>query len=210
MVATSPAYYCTAHGINLLAPGRYDSNFTRVIFKVILQNNSWSTSCEIVLRWMPQNPTDDKSTLVQVMACAIRQQAITWVNVDPHLCCQMTSLGYNELTIWSTGRSCFNFSSYREYREQTHQPTSTQSPSARNPHPRQTTKHWPGPHLLSPTLIGQHTDIHLRWELSTDANFIPLTATRVKATPSPFRAACCLELLLMKNDQPNVMNNHQL
>ena len=30
---------------------------------------------------MTQNTVDDKSTLIQVMA--IRQQAITWANVDP-------------------------------------------------------------------------------------------------------------------------------
>ena len=29
---------------------------------------------------------------------AIRQQAITWVNVDPHPCYPMVSLGHNELT----------------------------------------------------------------------------------------------------------------
>ena len=39
--------------------------------------------------------TDDKSTLVQVMAW---QQAITWANVDPDLCRHMASLGPNELT----------------------------------------------------------------------------------------------------------------
>ena len=28
------------------------------------------------------------------------QQAITWVNVDPDLCCHMASLGHNVLTHW--------------------------------------------------------------------------------------------------------------
>ena len=42
------------------------------------------------------NLTDDKSTLVQVIG-AIRQQAITWANVDPDLCCHMASLGPNGL-----------------------------------------------------------------------------------------------------------------
>ena len=41
---------------------------------------------------------DDQSTLVQEMACAIRQQAITWANVDPDLRRHMASLGLNELT----------------------------------------------------------------------------------------------------------------
>ena len=48
---------------------------------------------------MPQDLTDDKSTLVQVMACigAVRQQAITWASVDPDRCRHMASLGPNEL-----------------------------------------------------------------------------------------------------------------
>ena len=29
---------------------------------------------------------------------AVRQQAITWANVDPNLCRHMASLGHNELT----------------------------------------------------------------------------------------------------------------
>ena len=41
--------------------------------------------------------TDDKSTLVQAMACAVRQQAITRASVDPDLCRHMASLGPNEL-----------------------------------------------------------------------------------------------------------------
>ena len=41
--------------------------------------------------------TDDKSTMVQVMVGAVRQQPITWANVDPDLCRYMVSLGHNEL-----------------------------------------------------------------------------------------------------------------
>ena len=49
-----------------------------------------------------------KSTLVQVMAWAIRQQAITWTNVDPVLCRHMASLGHNEL-ISNQGHRCMWF-----------------------------------------------------------------------------------------------------
>ena len=35
--------------------------------------------------------------LIQVMACAVRQHAITWANVDRDLCRPMASLGHNEL-----------------------------------------------------------------------------------------------------------------
>ena len=43
---------------------------------------------------MPQDLTDDK--FMQWLG-AVRQQAITWANVDPDLCRQMASLGLNEL-----------------------------------------------------------------------------------------------------------------
>ena len=48
---------------------------------------------------MPLDFTNDKSTLVQVMAGAVRQQSITWANVDPDLCRHMVSLGQNELMV---------------------------------------------------------------------------------------------------------------
>ena len=40
-----------------------------VIFKLIVMTDSWGISCEIVLRWMSLDLTDDMSTLVQVMVC---------------------------------------------------------------------------------------------------------------------------------------------
>ena len=46
---------------------------------------------------MPQTFIDDKPTLVQVMVGAIRQQSITWANVDPNICHHMAWLGLNEL-----------------------------------------------------------------------------------------------------------------
>ena len=53
---------------NSLAPGKYEWNFRHVIFKQILVIDDWGISCEIALTWKPQDLTDDKSTLVQVMA----------------------------------------------------------------------------------------------------------------------------------------------
>ena len=54
--------------INSLAPGRFQRNFRKVIFKLISVIGGWSISCKIVLKWMPMDLTDGKSTLVQVMA----------------------------------------------------------------------------------------------------------------------------------------------
>ena len=56
------------HPINSLAPGRFQRNFRKVIFQLILVIDGWSISCKIVLKWMPMDLTDGKSTLVQVMA----------------------------------------------------------------------------------------------------------------------------------------------
>ena len=54
--------------VNSLAPGIFQFNFGQVIFKLTLVNGGWGISYEIALRWMPLDLTDDKSTLVQVMA----------------------------------------------------------------------------------------------------------------------------------------------
>ena len=54
--------------INSLAPGRFQFNFRKVIFMLTLLNGGWGVSYEIALRWKPKDLTDDKSTLVQVMA----------------------------------------------------------------------------------------------------------------------------------------------
>ena len=43
-------------------------NIRKIIFKLTLVNDDWGISYEIALRRMPQGFTDDKSTLVQVMA----------------------------------------------------------------------------------------------------------------------------------------------
>ena len=53
---------------NSLAPGGFENIFQNVFFKLISWIDTLSNSCETVLRRMPQNPSDDKSTLVQVMA----------------------------------------------------------------------------------------------------------------------------------------------
>ena len=40
---------------NTLAPGRYDSNFESIIFKLTKQNSRLSTRCEIDIMWIMQN-----------------------------------------------------------------------------------------------------------------------------------------------------------
>ena len=53
---------------NSLAPGRFENDFQNIFFKLIPWIDTLSNSCETVLRRMPQSPSNDKSTLVQVMA----------------------------------------------------------------------------------------------------------------------------------------------
>ena len=57
-----------APDINSLDPGIFQFDIRKVIFKLTLVNGGWGISYEIALRWMPLDLTDDKSTLVQVMA----------------------------------------------------------------------------------------------------------------------------------------------
>ena len=55
--------------VNSLAHGICSCNLQLIIFKLISRLNIWNTHCTISpLRWMPQNLTNDKSSLVQGMA----------------------------------------------------------------------------------------------------------------------------------------------
>ena len=54
--------------INSLAPERFQRNFSKVNFPANFSDWKQSISCKIVLKWIPMDLTDCKSTLVQVMA----------------------------------------------------------------------------------------------------------------------------------------------
>ena len=54
--------------VNSLAPGRPRCHFKTAIFNLILLIGIFTSSKYNALRWMPRDLTDDKSTLVQVMA----------------------------------------------------------------------------------------------------------------------------------------------
>ena len=55
-------------GINSLWPGRFQWNCRWVLFKPVTMIDGWDILCETSLRRMSLDLTDDKSTLVQVMA----------------------------------------------------------------------------------------------------------------------------------------------
>ena len=65
--------------INSLAPGRSECDSENVIFNLVLLIDIFRYSHDNALRRMPQDLTDDKSTLVQVMAWC--RQAIQWVKL---------------------------------------------------------------------------------------------------------------------------------
>ena len=54
--------------VSSLGHWRCSSNLKSVILKLIVHNSSMGIHCDFALRWMPKNPTNNKSTLVQVMA----------------------------------------------------------------------------------------------------------------------------------------------
>ena len=56
---------------NSLAPGRPRCHFKTAIFNLVLLIGIFTSSKDNALRWMPRDLTDDKSTLVQVMACCL-------------------------------------------------------------------------------------------------------------------------------------------
>ena len=114
-----------------LSPGRCGNYLKSIMFILIIQNNSWGAHCKIVFRWMAQNLTSEKSTLVQVMVwccqatnhyldqCCPRSLMrygiirLWWINVEkgsinehwmyPIFCCSLQTLLSlkNKLTRWS-------------------------------------------------------------------------------------------------------------
>ena len=60
-------YNLSIHNINWL-PERCVCNIRLVIFELIWGTDILSTFCGIGIGWMPHDPFDDKSTLVQIMA----------------------------------------------------------------------------------------------------------------------------------------------
>ena len=62
------AYFMGFTVLNSLAPGRPRCHFKTAIFNLLLLIGIFTSSKDNALRWMPRDLTDDKSTLVQVMA----------------------------------------------------------------------------------------------------------------------------------------------
>ena len=71
-------HHCTRHtcidiqgiyiAVQILTHWPLKGDFKRLIFKFIRQNRSLVTCCEIALKWIAQNLTDEKSTLIVIIA----------------------------------------------------------------------------------------------------------------------------------------------
>ena len=85
--------------VNSLAPGRTEWDSKNIIFNFVLLLGIFRSSNDNALWWMPQDLTDDKSTLVQVMAWCRQATSHYWANVDSVPCRLMVLLGHNELTL---------------------------------------------------------------------------------------------------------------
>ena len=96
---TTVVLVITLSSVNSLAPGRFQFNFRKVNFKLIIVNGGWCISYEIALRWMPQDLTDDSQHWFRLWLGAVRQEANTWADVGPDLCRRMAPQGLNELTL---------------------------------------------------------------------------------------------------------------
>ena len=95
------AHKCLQMSLNSLAPGRRGTNFTCVFYSLILRSDILTTSSVLgkCHRW----PVMISCHWFRYCCGAIRQQAITWANVDPDPCCHMASPGYNgQANGWNT------------------------------------------------------------------------------------------------------------
>ena len=54
--------------VNSLILGKFELYFRYLIFQIISVIDGWGISCELAHRWMSLKLTDERSTLVQVMA----------------------------------------------------------------------------------------------------------------------------------------------
>ena len=90
----------TSVHINSLAPGKCGSNFNSMIFKLIIQNSSLGTYCDVTLMWMQLNLTNGKSTLAQVMAWCRQALSHYLGQCCPRFIRHMASLGHRKLTLY--------------------------------------------------------------------------------------------------------------
>ena len=88
-----------------MVPVRCINNFESTIFKLVILS-SLGICCEIAFWLIPENLTDEKSTLVQVMDWCHGQQAITITNIEPDIYHHLVSLTHRELIVTHPASIC--------------------------------------------------------------------------------------------------------
>ena len=91
------AQYSIESFYSLIGPWEMWQEFKKIIFQTHFMNWYLEYFFEISLRWVPRNQLMIRQHWFRQWLVAIRQQAITWANVDQGLCHHMASHGHNEL-----------------------------------------------------------------------------------------------------------------
>ena len=73
-----------------------EGNLIQEIFNIILAIDGWSISCEIALKWMSLDHIMFSQHWSRWWFDTIREQAITWTNVDLYLGWYMAYIDHNE------------------------------------------------------------------------------------------------------------------
>ena len=104
--------------LNSLIPGKFEWHFRYLIFQIISVIDGWGISCELALRWMSFDLTDDKSTLGQVIHWCRQATSHYLSQWWPKSCRHMASLGPNKLTFKHLGNylQCILFSNTIPYK----------------------------------------------------------------------------------------------
>ena len=83
--------------LNSLISEKCGSNFEVIIYKLIVQNSSLGTHCEIALRWMSHNLIGKKLALVQVMGWCRQATGHYLSQCWPSFMGHMASICHNQL-----------------------------------------------------------------------------------------------------------------
>ena len=127
-----------------IGPWNIGSNFESIVLELIMQKH------RRLGRWIPENFTNEKSTLVQLMTWCRQAPSHYLGHVDPDLCCHMASPGHNKLN----GVSCWYFSSETT---KTWQTCTVNLMAADDLAPQD-----PGSHINIKTLSNQYSDSHYK------------------------------------------------
>ena len=81
--------------VNSLSLAKCGKNLKRIFFNVVLEKRCLDNCGEFALGWIIQGPTNEKSTLVDVLL--LSKILLPEANVDPSLCHHMALLGHSDL-----------------------------------------------------------------------------------------------------------------